>query len=802
MATASTRRELNKFVKGLITEATELTFPVDAAVDILNFDLDSKGVIQRREGIDFEDDYVFIDESGPTVGTETVNTFLWTNVSGDASLNVLVAQIDKDLVFYTATDTVSDQKLTVAQNLTTYKLSTSSNADVANNRCSFSSGNGKLYVVHPHLDMLVITYNSSTSISIAQFTVRVRDFDGEALVSPFDDLEHQPIVSEMTNEHWYNLANQGWANRFTEMTSVVSNRGTYPSNTEQWQFGKSVNGTTGIESFNYDHYVMQEFGNARAPQGHIIYDAFDKSVTVNIGKVGAATPSNASTATQFRVTSTAHGLVNGNTVKFDSVVFSFDNGGGCGAPIVFDPRLLGNVIVTVIDANTFHVPATLTAFVTWCLSTPPTNWSQVATSAFTNPVLLRPKCNAFFQGRHVQAGVEADGFGSNIYISKILVGANTDPGRCYQDGDPTSEYTNDIVDSDGLVLNIQSMDDCVALIEYSSGFLALATNGIWYISGGGGAPFTTTNWTINKLESLTVTNDRAIVIVEGVPIIWADEGIYQITQKDLNTLPNASNLIEDSIQTFYDDLGHAKQATARGAYNDEERKVIWIYEGDTAGVLDQMLMFNVKYNSFWPSAFDKTEFQILDVVTVPEFTTRPSQKLKFMTIDKSGGGNNNFISYSDLSNRDHLDWFTHDTTGVDSAGYIETGHDVGESPAFEMQAKYITMFMRRTEDVYITDGAGGAILDNQSGCLLQVKWDWTDHANAGKWSIQRQVYKFKRVYTGNGVGSNFDNGYPVTVTKNRIKGSGRSLRLRFDTESGKKCEILGWSSNLEERNTE
>ena len=44
----------NTFIKGLITEAGELTFPADASVDELNCLLERDGSRKRREGIDFE----------------------------------------------------------------------------------------------------------------------------------------------------------------------------------------------------------------------------------------------------------------------------------------------------------------------------------------------------------------------------------------------------------------------------------------------------------------------------------------------------------------------------------------------------------------------------------------------------------------------------------------------------------------------------------------------------------------------------------------------------------------------------
>ena len=50
MPQSLTQRVVNTFVKGLITEAGELTFPPDASVDELNCDLRRDGSRRRRKG--------------------------------------------------------------------------------------------------------------------------------------------------------------------------------------------------------------------------------------------------------------------------------------------------------------------------------------------------------------------------------------------------------------------------------------------------------------------------------------------------------------------------------------------------------------------------------------------------------------------------------------------------------------------------------------------------------------------------------------------------------------------------------
>ena len=64
----------NTFIKGLITEAGELTFPADASVDELNCLLERDGSRKRREGIAFEPNFEnssFSVKDGDIVSTGT-----------------------------------------------------------------------------------------------------------------------------------------------------------------------------------------------------------------------------------------------------------------------------------------------------------------------------------------------------------------------------------------------------------------------------------------------------------------------------------------------------------------------------------------------------------------------------------------------------------------------------------------------------------------------------------------------------------------------------------------------------------
>ena len=46
----------------------------------------------------------------------------------------------------------------------------------------------------------------------------------------------------------------------------------------------------------------------------------------------------------------------------------------------------------------------------------------------------------------------------------------------------------------------------------------------------------------------------------------------------------------------------------------------------------------------------------------------------------------------------------------------------------------------------------------------------------------------------------FDYGHYVITTKSKIRGTGRAVRLRFESEPGKDMHILGWSIEMLQEN--
>ena len=794
MATQSVRQEFNRFVKGLITEATLLNFPSDAASVLNNFDLDAKGVVERRYGIDHETLNTWRTLGTLTLTSDVIQSYRWDGVAGQADKTIIVVQSREKLYFFTnVTSDFSinyDSSMVIDLSSASYKVATATTTQVRQNPCSFSSGRGKLYINHKYTETLEVSYviGAPDTITVNVQPVKIRDFAGED--DGFNN-DEKPTSATINNEHWYNLANQGWLDRITDLKVINTSRGSYPSNAEQWQYGKYVNVSSGAETWSYAHFEKQAFGNTLAPRGHYIIDAFNKNVTgVPTGKNGSFTESGSSNGTVTSLTSAGHGLTTGTSVTLTSTLSeTYDNGGGCGASYPYN--ISGTYTITVTGSNTFTIPDVKAGFVAWCDS-PAGTWVTSTTATIDNPLDTRPQSNAFYAGRCWQSGVEEDGFTGSVYFSQILQKDNQF-GLCYQEADPTAEHSNELVATDGGVVNIPDMDVCKKMVPFGPGLLLLATNGVWFISGGESPFFTPLSYSVDRVSSIGIISAKSVIDAEGTPHFWSKEGIHRIIKDEVSGSPKVESLTVQTIQTYYDDITDVQKATCRGTYNDKLKKIVWIYQNNTSNVRELSLVFDLRTNGFFPWTFNKTAYYIIDVMTMPDYRTYVQQKIKFLVYKASDGT----LGGSDMSNIDHYDWTTND-----AAGELQTADIIVSSPALEQQTKQVTFYFERTEDVYISDGGSGVILDNQSSCTMQPVWDWSDHTNAGKFGTAREIYRFRRVFVGSNAGDPFNNGYPMIISKNKVRGSGRAVRFKLTTTAGYKMKLLGWTNTLDVRDTE
>ena len=729
MPRAQANKAFSTFNKGLITEAGPLNFPPDSTTDESNCDLFTKGNRRRRLGFDLE--------SGRALSTQTValdtwkrnavGTSTWKTVDGDGNKNFLVVQIGLKLYFYDLAERIlvnAQQSFSV--NLEDFAVSGVSNQDVSESLVQVASGKGLLFVVGEKIESFYLSYDSDTGfITQTQINIKIRDFDGVD-----DNLENDEEPTVLSNEHHYNLRNQGWI-ATTEVTpkdpidTYFASDSTYPGNNKQWWVAKDT-------SNNFVAATLQKLftGNTLAPRGHYVLDAFNKD------------------------RSTASG----------------------------------------IDGLT------------------------------RESVSTRPDTVAFFQGRAFYAGVTGGGLNGNVYFSQIIED-NSKIGRCHQVNDPTSEDLSDLLATDGGVINIPDAGTILKLFPVQGSILVFADNGIWSISGTDGG-FKATDFAVSKVSSVGIDGHDSIVDVEGTPIWWDKTGIQNISQNDVNDKFGVQSLSKDTIQTLFDDIPSVSKGDAKGMYDRATKKIYWAYRSTAATNrddryrFDTILVLDVRLGAFYPwtiSTFDSEPYYIggmlltdnLNDLTEDENVLDGTDEVVDSTDDvydfgatvsddtflkwfcfKEGTTNVQW-SFGNFDNTSFFDWESIDGTGVSYSSFFETGDELLQDIQRKKQATYVQTYFNRTETAY-TDTNYDTFV-RPSGCLMQSKWEWADNSNSNKYGRKQQVYKIIRTYTPDTGEVDFDNGFPVTVTKVKIRGSGKALKVRYESEEGKDFDILGWA---------
>ena len=84
-------------------------------------------------------------------------------------------------------------------------------------------------------------------------------------------------------------------------------------------------------------------------------------------------------------------------------------------------------------------------------------------------------------------------------------------------------------------------------------------------------------------------------------------------------------------------------------------------------------------------------------------------------------------------------------------------------------------------------------VNNRGSCLMQSRWDFADTETSGKWSAYHQVYRVLRPPPENVAADDYDTGSALVITKNKIRGRGRALKLRFKAEPDKDLVLVGWA---------
>ncbi len=405
---------------------------------------------------------------------------------------------------------------------------------------------------------------------------------------------------------------------------------------------------------------------------------------------------------------------------------------------------------------------------------------------------FRPSCCEYSSGRVFYGGR------NNVYYSQVLEGKSISSlDKCYQQNDPTSEHISDILDTDGGVVQIDNATDIVQLKKFGSGIMVYASNGVWYLAGPEGG-FTATNFTLSLVSNAGCVSPQGVVVGEASQAYWSKEGIYSISMNQFGS-PEAKNIIEQSIQSFYNLIPAISKTKVTGSYNRINKQIEWFYPSAAQdGVTnyreakDSSLILDTRTGGVWPQSYNATKSELVgDFIAGTVNTNVGSEDNDVVVVTIKTGAVSATQTYS-------VDFGTKTDTIYQDFGYdyptafIETGYETLNKPSNKKVVPYINTHFVQTEANFIDDGSGGLILDNQSGCQMRAKWDWNSSDDNGRWSPAQQAYRFRRVYIPDVAGP-FLSGETVTTTKNKMLGRGEALSIRFEQEAQKDMRLLGYT---------
>lgn len=724
MAQELKQSTVNTFTRGLVTEATPLTFPENASVDEENCTIERTGLRGRRKGIEFETGFS-LSSFTFTKGT-LVHNLTWDNVSGEAGVKFLVVQVGATLYFYDKSSTpVSGNEKSFSINLNTF---TASNGKVpAEHRIAGDSINGNFVVVSPAIESFFIEYDPDLdSVTTTQINPKVRDFEWQGEVTGYDI---RVSTASVTPERKYDTYNSGWINETAEggksvlfgvsgNPGYVTDKTAWPPLTHPWFSGKDANG-----NFKVGAWEKVFGGNSLIGNGRFILDLYSKDRSTASGVAGLS--------------------IETELARFSSVVG--------------------------------------------------------------------------YAGRAWFAGLSSKKNGSRVFFTKVIENMSQ-IGNFYQEADPTSEEASDLIDSDGGVVNIPSASNIKALFEWGSSILVFAENGVWEISGVDGV-FKATEFSVNRIrEAGGILNSASLVDSEGSPFWWGLTGIFTVTRESVSQAATGVDLSKATIQTFWEAIPGDQRNDAIGKYDELNKRVFWLYGNDSIVryKYNKVIILDIPLQALIPWEFEDESantnyvvgadyFSGLGTVTSTDdvvssggvddvvgsggaddvvatsssFSAAGDTEIKFLVRDGDTGS----LSFATITNTGFLDWGTEDYLS-----FAETGYDFEDDLTVYKHGIYVTTYFNRTESGFTGNETTGYNPINPSSCLLKAFWDLRTAASSSQEAYRLLV----PVIVDTGDLTTFNYPYSSIITRNRIRGKGRNLKLRFESTTGKDFQLQGY----------
>ncbi|MNQ71784.1 hypothetical protein D3C85_864660 [compost metagenome] len=413
---------------------------------------------------------------------------------------------------------------------------------------------------------------------------------------------------------------------------------------------------------------------------------------------------------------------------------------------------------------------------------------------------------------------------TNFIVFSQLVKSVGDINKCYQEGDPTSRESSEVVDTDGGFIKIAGAEKIIGLRALGNSLIVFATNGVWEVQGGSDYGFSATNYKVTKLSSIGAFSESAIVEEVGRLFFWGEDGIYTVGKDQFESM-TVKNITQTTIQTLYDNIPSVSKSFAAGVYDSFAKKVRWVYNLGTPFTVssdNRELVLDLVLNAFYENrianidqhtevygCFSTSPFIIgqdatnviantdnviantdnVVIGSVVRESRLQSVKYISMVMPQTGPSGVHLV-FTVYNNTKFLDWETFNGVGSDAKAYLLTGARTMGDSAIDKQTPYLVMHFRRTENGVDVNGD----LVNQSSCFMRTQWDFANTAESMKFTPLVQTYRY--ILPRLIMAPNYDTGFDIITTKNKVRGRGKAFSMYLETEPLKDCRILGWNLSV------
>lgn len=733
------------FAKGIITEASPLNFPEDASIDEENFDILLDGTRRRRRGLDYETSVFSSTFAGDDLKYGRVNTRVWKNVGGDPERVFSVVQVANILYFLDLTGSGTyhmDNLKSFTVDLDSYLSSGETDAQDA--RMDAASALGSLFVTSNRTDPIKIDYDEGTdTITVEQYTLQIRDFQGVD-----DGLAVDERPTTISDEHRYNLRNQGWPEEFRTFNNGAGSSSTvgdpidrtnvevglYPSNSDIiWFFrDDSADATATIGAYN-PFKLKQEntLGTGRAPRGHFIIDAVTGDRATPSGLAVDASPlSSPDTVTSFSGR-LFYGA--GDRVLFTQVLLNGDEYGYCYQNQDPTAEELNEIVAS--DGGVIRI---------------------IGTGEITAVRSIEDKVFVFSEnGIWSVTGTEDRGFAADSFDVRNITTI----------GVSTPEQVQ-VVESTIMVFakeGIYTLTPDQITGRYSAQNITDASIKTLYDEIGA--------------ENLKNSLSRYSAVDRKVYLFYNTESTDDKAPTEYRSRYDTVLVFDVALSAFY--------KYTFSAIEDSGGPFVYgafISEGASGQVstTEDVTDGGVTVTDSAVTVTDTT------VVNRSELPT-----IKYILIQEDSADVYKFtVGCMDCGS--FKDYSTFDGEGIEYSSFLETGYALDTQGMQFMQGAYVLCYFNRTETGYEDNGQGGVQFTNPSSCFMQGRWEWTGTGSAQRWGAEQQVYRLQHPFITGGAGEDFDYDYRVVVTKNKLRGRGRTLSLYFRSDGVKDCHIIGW----------